>query len=216
MVEEQVKFGPDGLVPVVVQEAGTGQVLMLAYMNREALTETLSTGRACYYSRSRRQLWRKGETSGHTQKVLTAAYDCDGDALLLRVEQQGPACHTGEPSCFYRYLQEDPGAYSDLGAVLAQLWGTLRERQANPREGSYTTYLLTHAPDKALQKVGEEAAEVILAGKNADQGQLAWEVADLLYHTLVVLLQSGMTPAAVAQELVRRQGSAEETDKKSN
>ncbi|MDA8065163.1 MAG: bifunctional phosphoribosyl-AMP cyclohydrolase/phosphoribosyl-ATP diphosphatase HisIE [Thermaerobacter sp.] len=212
MLTGEVRFGPDGLVPAVVQEAGTGRVLMLAYMNRPALEETLRTGRACYFSRSRGELWRKGETSGHTQEVRSVAYDCDGDTLLLRVEQAGPACHTGEPSCFYRYLREDPAATADLGEVLAELWGTLRERRAHPREGSYTAHLLAHAPDLALQKVGEEAAEVILAGKNADPEQLAWELADLWYHSLVVLLQQGMSPEDLARELARRRskrGAAE-------
>ena len=193
---DAVRFGADGLVPVVAQESRSGDVLMLAYANREALERTAATGQAHYYSRSRAALWRKGESSGHVQTVRDVQVDCDGDAILYRVEQTGPACHTGSRSCF----AEEPGAH-----LLTRLGATLARRAAERPAGSYTVQLLDAGVPKVSQKVGEEAVEVVVAANTEGPERLASEAADLLYHLLVLLQARGVPLDAVWEELERRE-----------
>jgi len=191
-----VRFGADGLVPVVTQESRSGDILMLAYANRDALDRTLSTGLAHYFSRSRGILWQKGETSGHVQRVAEIRLDCDGDALLYRAEQEGSACHTGTRTCFNRVVREsgDTMEGEDAGGhLLTRLAATIQSRAALQPEGSYTARLLAEGIGKISQKVGEEAVEVVVAANSEDNERLASEAADLLYH-LVVLLQARGVP----------------------
>jgi phosphoribosyl-ATP pyrophosphohydrolase/phosphoribosyl-AMP cyclohydrolase len=205
-----VKFGADGLVPVVTQESRSGDVLMVAFANRDALERTLSTGLAHYFSRSRGALWQKGETSGHIQRVTEVRLDCDGDAVLYRVEQTGPACHTGTRTCFSTVFgrtggpaegrtEEDPG-----GHMLTRLVRTIASRADQRPEGSYTAQLLAGGVSKASQKVGEEAVEVVVAANSEDDERLASEAADLLYHLLVLLQARGVPLDAVLRELESR------------
>lgn len=202
-----IRFDERGLVPAIVQEAGTGQVLMMAYMNRESLGKTLETGLTWFYSRSREQLWNKGETSGNTQTVRQIRYDCDGDTLLLTVDQTGPACHTGEKSCFFNELvpavgQETGGGGED--PILQKIAGIIEDRRRQPRQGSYTNYLFDSGLDKILKKIGEESAEVIIASKNQGKEELVGEISDLVYHTLVLINQRGVTLAEIEAELEKR------------
>ena len=206
-----VRFGADGLVPVVTQESRSGDILMLAYANRDALDRTISTGLAHYFSRSRGTLWLKGETSGHVQRVVEIRLDCDGDAVLYRAEQEGPACHTGARTCFStligsagrpadgRTVNEDPG-----GHVLNRLAHTVASRAALRPDGSYTARLLADGVGKISQKVGEEAVEVVVAANSEDGERLASEAADLLYHLLVLLQARGVPLDAVWRELEKR------------
>lgn len=191
-----VKFNQDGLVPAIAQDLGTGEVLMLAYMNEEALRLTKETGIAHYYSRSRQALWKKGETSGHIQEVKGIYYDCDGDAVLLKVNQIGAACHTGNYSCFFN---EEKG-YKDLSNTIKDLYKVIIDRKKNPQEGSYTQYLFDKGIDKILKKIGEEAAEVIIGAKN-DKQELIYEASDLIYHLMVLLVNEGVTPSEIMEEL---------------
>lgn len=202
---EELKFDENGLIPAVVQDARTHRVLTLAYMNRESLAITLREGRTCFYSRSRRTLWRKGETSGNVQRVVRVTADCDGDALLVEVEPAGPACHTGEESCFFRPLEGAP----DSGAAEARfsldgLYGLLLGRKAERPAGSYTTYLFDKGREKILKKVGEECTEVIIGAMKDSREETVFEVADLTYHVLVLLAEMGVTPDEVRAELARR------------
>lgn len=185
-----------GLLPAIAQDADTLEVLMLAYMSPEALELTRSTGEAHYFSRSRGRLWRKGEESGHVQRVRSIALDCDGDALLLGVEQEGPACHTGKASCFHQPLQGRPPA-------MQELWRTIQQRKASPREGSHTSRLLADE-NLRLKKLAEEAGEVIMACKGRDREQAVREFADLQYHMWVAMAAMGIAPGDVAAELARR------------
>ena len=197
----RVKFDEQGLVPVVVQDANTGEVLTLAYANREALEETLRTRRSTFYSRSRKTLWRKGETSGNVQEVVEVLLDCDGDAVVYRVLPHGPACHTGEQSCFHRPLL--PGEPS-LGFVLSQVFSTIQERLKTLPEGSYVAKLHQAGLDRILKKIGEEAGEVIIAAKNQSPEEVRWEATDLLFHLLIVLAELGLTPEDLARTLWER------------
>ena len=197
----KVKYNEQGLIPAIAQDAVTGQVLMLAYMNAESLRLTLETGYATYFSRSRQQLWKKGETSGHTQKVLAVTLDCDGDALLLTVEQTGPACHTGKRTCFHQPLMGEAPA---TAAVLEAVYNTIADRDANPKEGSYTNYLLLKGIEKTCKKVGEEASETIIASIKGSPDETRYEAADLQYHLLVLLYQMGLKPADIWAELAGR------------
>jgi phosphoribosyl-AMP cyclohydrolase / phosphoribosyl-ATP pyrophosphohydrolase len=207
-----VRFGADGLVPVVTQESRSGDVLMVAYANRDALDRTLTTGLAHYFSRSRGVLWQKGETSTHVQRVVEVRLDCDGDTVLYRVEQTGPACHTGSRTCFSTVLsgaagqrgsenvvEEDPG-----GHLLTRLTRTIATRAAERPKGSYTAELLAGGVGKASQKVGEEAVEVVVAANSEDDERLASEAADLLYHLLVLLQARGVSFDDVLRELESR------------
>ena len=202
-----VRFGTDGLVPVVAQESWTGDVLMVAYANREALERTAATGQAHYYSRSRAALWRKGEASGHEQTVHQIRLDCDGDAVLYRVEQTGPACHTGSRTCFSTAIGLDgrPVAEEDTGGhLLSRLAATVAARAAKRPAGSYTVELLDRGVPKISQKVGEEAVEVVVAANAEEPERLASEAADLLYHLLVLLEARGVPLDAVWKELAHR------------
>lgn len=199
----RVKFDAQGLVPAVAQDAATGSVLMLAYMNEESIRATLESGYATYFSRSRQCLWRKGETSGHTQKVRSMRLDCDGDAILLEVEQTGPACHTGEYTCFH---QPVTGGMEDAPtcAILQQVYDVIADRKAHPVEGSYTNYLLDKGVEKICKKVGEEASETIIAAVKGSHEETCYEASDLLYHLLVLLFDRGVKPQEVWAELARR------------
>ncbi|MDT7543168.1 MAG: phosphoribosyl-AMP cyclohydrolase / phosphoribosyl-ATP pyrophosphohydrolase [Acidobacteriota bacterium] len=209
---EDIKFDERGLVPVVVQDATTREVLTLAYMNEESLRRTLATGETWFWSRSRAQLWHKGETSGNTQRVSQVRVDCDSDSLVLIVEPEGPACHTNEFSCFHVGLegaiyeaaieQELP----ELGQTLRELHAIIESRQRERPAGSYTTYLFDQGLDKILKKLGEEATETVIAAKNEDASALVSETADLLYHLLVLLVERGITLVDVGRELTRRKG----------
>ncbi len=202
-----IKFGADGLVTVVAQESGSGNVLMVAFANQEALQRTRSSGLAHYYSRSRKSLWRKGATSGHEQRVAEIRVDCDGDAILYRVVQTGPACHTGDPTCFARVVT--PGGDTDHtpdpgGHALERLGARIRARAEERPAGSYTVRLLDHGPIKIAQKVGEEAVEVVVAALAQEDQRLVAESADLLYHLLVLLEARGIPLDRVWRELEER------------
>ena len=206
-----LKFDERGLIPAIVQDANTMQVVMLAYMNAESLERTLESGESWFWSRSRSRLWHKGETSGNTQHVVGVRVDCDGDALILMVEPQGPACHTGQKSCFHNDLPS-AGAQgkdanwqtADLGQVLNSLYALIESRKLERPEGSYTTYLFNEGLDKILKKVGEESSETIIAAKNEDREELTKETADLFYHLLVLLVDRGLRLEKVRDELARR------------
>ena len=193
-------FDKDGLIPAIVQDEDTGKVFTLAYMNRESLEISIAEGHTCFFSRSRQKLWRKGESSGNTQKIVSITADCDADALLVRVRSSGPACHTGAESCFSRETHHtgEPEAFTPC-----ELYRLLLERKANPKEGSYTSYLFAKGEDKILKKIGEEAAEVIIAAKNCND-ELRCELADLAYHLLVLMAQRGLAPGDIHAELAGR------------
>lgn len=200
-----IRYDERGLVPAIAQDAQTGAVLMLAYMNAESLRATLESGYATYFSRSRQQLWRKGETSGHLQRILAIHYDCDGDAILLTVEQTGPACHTGEYTCFHNEVTAvEPSAMPASAKVMEQVYSVIADRAAHPRQGSYTNYLLEKGKEKICKKVGEEASECIIAAMKDDPAALCGEAGDLLYHLLVLLYQGGVTPEMLWQEMKGR------------
>ncbi len=200
----EIKFDERGLVPAITQSADTGVVLMQAFMNEEAVRKTLETGYAHYWSRSRKKLWKKGEQSGNTQKVESVSMDCDYDCVLLKVHQLGPACHTGEYTCFHNSVVEGSADDQDNSAILEELYAIVQDRRANPREGSYTNYLFDKGIDKILKKVGEETAEVIIASKNPGTDELRYEAADLLYHLTVLWCEKGLAPKEVFRELKTR------------
>lgn len=205
---DQVRFGPDGLVPVVAQDRRSGDLLMLAWATREALQRTRETGQAHYWSRSRQALWRKGETSGHTQRVTDIRLDCDGDTVLYRVAQEGPACHTGTPTCFATGVGADGGTVPGEdpgGHLLSRLAWTIAQRASDRTPGSYTVALLDHGLAKIAQKVGEEAVEVVVAATAQDEERLASEAADLLFHLLVLLRARGVTLEDVLGALEARE-----------
>lgn len=206
---DRITFNEQGLVPVVAQDARTGEVLMLAWANADALRLTVETGRAHYWSRSRRELWIKGETSGHTQSVQDVRVDCDEDAVLYRVDQTGAACHTGERSCFYRVVEADELAEApDPRPMADRLEEIVARRHAERPEGSYTTYLFGAGTDKILKKVGEEATETVIAAKNGDLAELRSESADLLFHLMVLWRDRGLDAGQVWDELESRFGRA--------
>ncbi len=199
---DQIRYTDQGLVPAIVQDYLDGTVLMMAWMNRESLQKTLETGDTWFWSRSRQELWHKGATSGHLQKVQSIRYDCDSDALLVTVEQQGDiACHTGERSCFHQIDGEISPPPAD---TLSQVYGVIRDRQANPQESSYTNKLLAGGDNKILKKIGEESAEVVMACKDDNADEIAGEVADLLYHTLVAMAHHNVDVKAVYRKLQSR------------
>ena len=201
-----IRFDRQGLVPAIAQDARTGAVLMLAYMNEESLRATQRTGYATYWSRSRNKLWKKGETSGHLQKVRSIAFDCDGDALLLQVEQLGPACHTGETTCFHNPLPQDwqAGTRQAGSEILERIYQVIQDRAAHPKEGSYTNYLLEKGVEKICKKLGEEATETVIAAIKGDADEIRYESADLCYHLLVLLAERGIPLEALWSELASR------------
>ena len=196
-----LKFDENGLIPAVVQDHWTKEVLTLAYMNEESLAISIAEQRTCFWSRSRKELWRKGETSGNVQHIVSITADCDEDALVVEVVKEGPACHTGEESCFHRplFLSEELKPFSYEG-----LYRLIAGRKTSPKEGSYTTYLFEKGLDKILNKVGEECTEVIVAGKGGDRDETIFEIADLCYHVMVLMVQSGISLEDVTRELSRR------------
>ncbi len=198
---EELKFDEKGLIPAIITDCDTKEVLTLAYMNKESLEITLKEGTTCFFSRSRQTLWRKGETSGNTQRVLSITADCDKDALVVVVDKAGPACHTGKESCFFNslYIGESKEPFR-----LEGLYDLLLGRKREMPQGSYTTYLFEKGLDKILKKVGEECTEVIIAGKAEDKKETIYEIADLTYHVLVLMAQMGITVEEVKEELASR------------
>lgn len=225
MDRTKLRFDEQGLIPAIVQDAEGGEVLMMAYMNEEALRKTLETGLSHFYSRSRQRLWRKGEESGHLQRVKEIFYDCDQDVLLLKVEQEVAACHTGHRSCFFERLHPDPGgvaakvfkpeeAYGGL-RILDRLYQVILERKASLPAGSYVASLFEQGQERILKKLSEELTELLLASKDEKRDEIVYEMADLWFHLLVLLGSHGIPPKEVGQELERRFGKkAEEYRKK--
>ncbi|MFD1957052.1 bifunctional phosphoribosyl-AMP cyclohydrolase/phosphoribosyl-ATP diphosphatase HisIE [Paenibacillus thailandensis] len=212
-LQERIKWSADGLVAAIVQDDQSKEVLMLAYMNRESLAKSIETGETWFWSRSRNELWNKGATSGHKQRIRSMAYDCDGDALLVRVEQTGPACHTGSYSCFHNAIETAGGgeahsgaSSSDRFAALGRLEEIIAKRHAERPEGSYTSYLFNKGLDKILKKVGEESAEVIIAAKNNDNEELRMEASDLIFHLMVLLRERGLPFDELMKVLDERHG----------
>jgi phosphoribosyl-ATP pyrophosphohydrolase/phosphoribosyl-AMP cyclohydrolase len=207
---DRVSWGADGLAPVVIVDERSGAVLTLAYANRDALERTLTTQSTWLYSRSRAELWNKGATSGNTQRVISVALDCDSDALIYRVIPNGPACHTGAPSCFTDVVALDPAAGNGVPAAarfaasVIALAETIAQRKIEAPPGSYTAKLFAGGVDRIGKKIGEEATEVVIAAKNADRGELIWESTDLLYHLLVILAERGVTLDEIGDEVARR------------
>lgn len=216
---EEIKFDERGLIPAIVQDAETREVLTLAYMNAESLRRTLEERETWFWSRSRSALWHKGETSGHTQRVRDVRVDCDADALVVEVEPAGPACHTGARSCFYREIENGlewaeassrKSDFDNFGSQLQKLYNIIVERRQKRPEGSYTTYLFNEGLDKILKKVGEESAETIIAAKNESNDALVSEMSDLIYHLVVLLVERGIMLAQVGDELAQRSGKRRE------
>ncbi|MCY9664938.1 bifunctional phosphoribosyl-AMP cyclohydrolase/phosphoribosyl-ATP diphosphatase HisIE [Paenibacillus alginolyticus] len=208
---DQITYDSQGLVPAIVQDAVSKEVLMLAYMNSESLQRTIQTGDTWFWSRSRGELWNKGATSGHTQKVKSLRYDCDADTLLVLVEQVGPACHNGTYTCFTESIPVDgaaqeaaPAAEGNRFAILGELEAVIASRDAERPEGAYTTYLFEKGVDKILKKVGEETAEVIIAAKNKDNDELRYEASDLIFHLMVLLRNNKLPLDDIMKELANR------------
>ncbi|NLC16728.1 MAG: bifunctional phosphoribosyl-AMP cyclohydrolase/phosphoribosyl-ATP diphosphatase HisIE [Clostridiales bacterium] len=199
---QKIKFDEKGLVPAIAQDAYTGAVLMQAYTNKQALELTLKTKKAHYFSRSRNAIWQKGETSGCFQEVVAVTLDCDYDSVLLKVIQKDNACHTGAYSCFFNTIQEFDRIFTS--EIIYKDIACIKDRKINPKEGSYTTYLLENGTDKICKKIGEEAAEVIIAAKNSNNDELAEEIADLIYHTLVLMEDRGLDVQSVFKVLDER------------
>jgi len=198
---DKIKYDENGLIPAIVQDATSGKVLMLAYMNEAALQKTIATKETWFYSRSRQELWHKGATSGNRQTVKQITLDCDEDALLVTVEPFGPACHTGAQSCFFQPIDDQ---LDERREVIHHLINVIEERRLNPLEGSYTNYLFTEGIDKVLKKVGEEASEVIIGAKNSDKDEIKWEIADLVYHTLVLMNITDVSISDIKEVLYER------------
>ena len=205
---DELKFDDKGLIPAVVQNTETKEVLMVAYMNAQTLKMTMDTGRATFWSRSRGEIWEKGATSGNYLYVKEIRVDCDGDCLVIMAAPAGAACHTGNRSCFYRRVEGDElvedTELKSPSDILRREQAVIIDRKNNPEEGSYTNYLFDKGEDKILKKVGEEAAEVVIAGKNRDKSEIKYETADLLYHLSVMLVDNGMTWEDVFEEMERR------------
>jgi phosphoribosyl-AMP cyclohydrolase / phosphoribosyl-ATP pyrophosphohydrolase len=206
----RMKFDGNGLIPVIIQDDRSLQVLMMAYMNARALERTVRTGEVHFYSRSRKSLWHKGETSGNTQRVKEIRIDCDQDALLIRVDPAGPACHTGSISCFFRKAEKgrwvrvkDSSGFSE---ILDRIYSVILERKRKPLSQSYVSSLFKGGRDRILKKIGEEAGELIISSKNRKKSEIVWEVADLWFHTLVVMGYHGITPRDIYKELDGRFG----------
>lgn len=201
---EDFRLNSDGMIPVIVQDYKTDQVLMLAYMNKEAFYTTLETGKMTYWSRSRNELWVKGLTSGHYQYVKSISLDCDNDTLLAKVSQVGVACHTGNKSCFYKELVKKPYDDTNPLRVFQEVYDVIMDRKEHPKEGSYTNYLFEKGIDKILKKVGEECTEIVIAAKNPDKEEIKYEISDFLYHVMVLMAEKGVTWEDITGELARR------------
>ena len=203
-----LKFDASGLIPAVVQNIETNEVLMVAYMNADTIKQTLETGRATFWSRSRQEVWVKGDTSGNYMYVKEVRVDCDCDCLVVLVNPAGPACHTGNRSCFFRKIEDgklvEDAKEQTKTDVFAREQAVVMDRKEHPEEGSYTNYLFDKGEDKILKKVGEEAAEVVIAGKNRDKDEISYETADLIYHLTVMLVDNGMTWEDIYKEMERR------------
>lgn len=201
---EALKKNSDGLIPVVVQDYKTLEVLMVAYMNEEAYLTTLKSGRMTYFSRSRNELWLKGETSGHYQYVKEMTADCDNDTLLAKVSQIGAACHTGSYSCFFNEIMKKEYKQTNPLKVFEEVFGVIKDRKVHPKEGSYTNYLFDKGIDKILKKLGEEATEIVIAAKNPNANEIKYEISDFLYHMMVLMVEKGVTWEEITEELSRR------------
>lgn len=209
--DDILAFDASGLIPAVVQDWRDGAVLMVGYMNQEALTSTMATKSVHFWSRSRRAIWKKGETSGHVLSVKELFIDCDRDTILIKAEPQGPTCHTGARTCFFARLDEDAAvvsssAHEAAGGIIERIYQMIQNRKAAPQPGSYVSTLLEGGPDRILKKVAEEAGEVMLAAKNQDDAQVVYEIADLIFHTLLVLGYQNIPLNAVWEELAGRYG----------
>lgn len=200
----EFKLNSEGLIPVIVQHYKTNEVLMMAYMNKEAFEQTIKTGKMTYFSRSRKSLWVKGETSGHFQYVKSLTVDCDKDTILAKVEQIGAACHTGNPSCFFQPLVGNDFDETNPLKVFESVYETILDRKKNPKEGSYTNYLFDKGIDKILKKVGEEATELVIAAKNPNPEEIKYELSDFLYHAMVLMVERGVTWEDITKELADR------------
>lgn len=197
---KEIKFNENGLAPAIVQDFYTKQVLMLAYMNEESIKKTIETKYAYFFSRSRNELWKKGETSGNLQELISFSYDCDKDTILLQVKQNGVACHTGSLSCFYNKVISE----KEENNIIEDLYSLILDRKLNPKENSYTNYLLDKGIDKILKKVGEETSEVIIASKNKDKNEIIYELSDLTYHVLVLMIENNINLSDIKEELSKR------------
>lgn len=195
----ELKFDEKGLIPAIVQDCKTGKVLMMAYMNKESLDITIKEGRTCFYSRSRKELWRKGETSGNVQHVVSVTADCDGDCLLVSVDKEGPACHTGSESCFFNTVADGAEVFTYEG-----LYELIEGRKNDPKEGSYTTYLFEKGLEKILKKVGEECTETVIAAMKNDKRETVFEISDLAYHVMVLMAEMGISLDDIRAELSNR------------
>lgn len=207
---DELTFSKEGLIPAIVQDAFSKEVLTLAYMNKESLLKTIETKQTWFYSRSRQELWHKGESSGNIQHVIDIRQDCDSDALVVLVDPKGPACHTGSYSCF-TLPDESEASQGESSQILRELEKVIAKRYAERPEGAYTTYLFKEGIDKICKKVGEEAAEVIIASKNRDKEELKWESADLIYHLLVLLREQGLPFEEVMKTLAERHGNKKQS-----
>jgi len=201
---DNLKFNQDGLIPVITQNYYTGKILMQAYANKEAIEETLKSGYATYFSRSRNVLWKKGETSGNYQKIMDIKVDCDEDSVIYLVVEEGPACHTGEESCFYRNLNLEKDPKPVPFEILHKLYEKIQERKETMPEGSYVASLFKKGSDKIIQKVGEEAVETVIALKNKNKGEIVYETSDLLFHLLIALVDAGVKLSDIEEELLKR------------
>ncbi len=200
---KKIKFDSKGLVPAIIQDINTDEVLMLAYMNRESLNKTIDTKKTWFYSRSRQKLWNKGEQSGNYQEVKSISYDCDGDTLLVKVNQKGVACHTGEYSCFHNKVIDNSES-NEYKRFIDKLYEIIMNRKIERKEGSYTNYLFNEGIDKILKKVGEESSEVIIAAKNDDKEEIIYEISDLVYHTLVLMVDKNIEIEDIKMKLYNR------------
>ncbi len=201
---EDIKFDSKGLVPVVTQSYFTGKILMQAYANKEAIEKSIETGFATYFSRSRNKIWIKGETSGNRQKIIDIRIDCDGDSVLYLVNEEGPACHTGEETCFYRNIRLEKETTPDPYEIFHKLYSKIEDRKLKKPEGSYVAKLFEKGSDKIIQKLGEESIETVIAFKNKNKDEIVYEVSDLLFHLLVCLVDSGVKFEEIQKELIKR------------
>jgi phosphoribosyl-ATP pyrophosphohydrolase/phosphoribosyl-AMP cyclohydrolase len=201
---DDFKLNSDGMIPVVAQDYKTGEVLMVAYMNKEAYEKTIATGKMTYYSRSRQELWTKGDTSGHYQYVKSLTLDCDNDTILAKVSQVGAACHTGNKTCFFQPLLEKEYDNANPLTVFEDVYSVIMDRKEHPKEGSYTNYLFDKGIDKILKKVGEECTEIVIAAKNPDADEMRYEISDFLYHLMVLMAERGLVWKDITDELADR------------